>query len=79
MVNTNKIVELLRESLPPVFSRKTAERTLGGIISARTLANLDSQKRGPARKYISNTVCYERETFLSWLADRLSDQPGRPL
>ena len=79
MLNTNEIIVLLRKTLPLVFSRKIVERALGGIISARTLANLDSKKRGPPKKYISNTVVYERDSFLFWLAARLSDHPGQPL
>jgi hypothetical protein len=79
MVDISEIIEFLRQELPPIFTRKTAERVLGGIISARTLAKLDCQKRGPERKYISNTVFYERMSFLDWLAARLTDNPGRPL
>ena len=74
-----EIIDKLRKSLPPVFSRKVAEAKLGGIISRRTLANLDSKRKGPRRKYLSNTVVYDRESFLGWLADRLSDSPGRSL
>ena len=79
MSNTLEIIESLRQVLPPVFSRQTVEKVLGGIISARTLANLDCKKKGPPRKYLSNTVVYEKNGFLIWLAARLSDYPGSPL
>ena len=79
MFEVNEIIESLRQALPPVFSRKETEKALGGILKASTLANLDSQGKGPPRKYLSNTVVYERGSFLVWLADRLSDSPGRPL
>jgi hypothetical protein len=79
MLTIEEIIEKLCLELPPVFTRKTAEAKLGRIISARTLANLDSLKKGPPHKYLSNTVVYERETFLQWLRDRLSDTEGKPL
>ncbi len=69
---TNKVLEDLSSSLPPVFSRSKAEELLGGMICARTLANLDSAGKGPANfRCGSKKVCYRREDFLSWLAARL--------
>lgn len=76
---TNLIIESLRSNLPVVFSRKTVQESLGQIINARTLANLDCQKKGPPRKYLSKTVVYERESFLAWLEDKLSDEEGNAL
>ena len=76
---TDLIIESLRNNLPPVFNRKTVQATMGQIINARTLANLDCQKKGPPRKYLSKTVVYERETFLTWLEGKLSDEEGNAL
>ena len=76
---TDLIIESLRNSLPPVFSRKVVQEIMGQIINARTLANLDCQKKGPPRKYLSKTVMYERETFLAWLEPKLSDEEGNAL
>lgn len=76
---TNLIIESLRSNLPAVFSRKTVQESLGQIINARTLANLDCQKKGPPRKYLSKTVMYERESFLAWLEGKLSDEEGNAL
>lgn len=76
---TNLIIESLRSNLPVVFSRKTVQESLGQIINARTLANLDCQKKGPPRKYLSKTVVYERESFLAWLEGKLSDEEGNAL
>ena len=76
---TDLIIESLRNSLPPVFNRKTVQEMMGHIINARTLANLDCQKKGPPRKYLSKNVMYERETFLAWLEPKLSDKEGNAL
>lgn len=73
------IIESLRLSLPPVFSRRKAQELLGHIISARTLANLDCLKKGPPKMYLGKNVIYERDSFLEWLSPRLSDQEGGSL
>ncbi len=78
-LTSDHIIESLRLSLPPVFNRRRAQELLGHIISARTLANLDSLKKGPPKMYLSKSVVYERDSFLNWLEPRLSDQEGRSL
>lgn len=78
-IPTVQIIESLKTNLPPVFSRRTAQESLGNIISARTLANLDSLKKGPPKKYLSKNVVYERDSFLEWLEARLSDKEGMSL
>ena len=79
MFDKAKLIQNLRQSLPATFGRKWIQQQIGGILSSRTLANLDSLGLGPPHKYISNKVIYERESFLIWLAPRLTDQPGRSL
>ena len=78
-IPTDQIIESLKSNLPAVFNRRTAQESLGNIISARTLANLDSLKKGPPKKYLSKNVMYERDSFLEWLEPRLSDNEGEPL
>lgn len=68
------LITRLRSELPPTFTRQAVGRLLGGIIAPGTLANLDSQKRGPAGRFYNGRVaCYERDLFLDWLAARLND------
>ena len=65
------ILSSLRDSLPAIFSREEAARQLGGLLSAKTLANYDAQRLGPRLKQrIGKKVAYERETFLAWLESR---------
>jgi hypothetical protein len=78
-ISTTHIIESLRQNLPPVFNRRTVQVALGHIINARTLANLDYKKKGPPKKYLSKTVVYERDSFLTWLSSRLSDTEGKAL
>jgi len=68
-------LEELREVLPPVFTRTKASELLGGIISAKTLANLGIRKEGPPAFRSSRHVIYHRESFLAWLSQWL--QNGR--
>lgn len=58
----------LSDALPPVFSREEAARHLGGILKAKTLANIDFLGEGPSVKVrIGKKVGYEKNTFIEWL------------
>ena len=61
------IEKSLSEQLPNVFGRKSVNNLLPGIISAKTLANLDSLGKGPERIKAGRSVLYTRETFVPWL------------
>ena len=56
--------------LPPLISRDHVEKLLGGVISSKTLANLDSLGEGPKRMRVGRKVVYKTEHLLEWLAQR---------
>jgi hypothetical protein len=56
--------------LPPIISRDRVEALLGGIISSKTLANLDSLGDGPKRMRVGRKVAYRTEDLLEWLSNR---------
>ena len=56
--------------LPPLISRDHVEELLGGVISSKTLANLDSLGEGPKRMRVGRKVAYLTEDLLGWLALR---------
>jgi predicted DNA-binding transcriptional regulator AlpA len=60
----------LTNSLPPIISRDHVEKYLGGVISKRTLANLDSAGKGPKRMRIGRKIAYRTEDLLEWLSLR---------
>lgn len=66
-----KIIASLGNDLPATFTRNTACRHLGGFLAAGTLANLDSQKKGPLGLRTGRYVLYERGAFLVWLREYL--------
>jgi hypothetical protein len=67
----NKInFDSLIKSLPPMISRDHVEKYLGGVISPKTLANLDSEGKGPRRMRIGRKVAYFTEDLLEWLSLR---------
>ena len=70
------IIESLRQSLPPVFPRKTVSRMMGDYLAVGTLANLDSEGRGPGGVRAGKAILYERESFLAWLQERLARSNG---
>jgi predicted DNA-binding transcriptional regulator AlpA len=63
-------LENLGNSLPPIISRDHVEKYLGGVISKKTLANLDSEGRGPKRMRIGRKIAYLTEDLLEWLSLR---------
>ncbi len=71
-VGSDDFFKTLEKELPPVFSRQTASKILGGLISAKTMANADANGTGPEKKIrIGSKVGYEKESFLCWLRERL--------
>jgi hypothetical protein len=60
----------LAKELPPLIARDHVEELLGGVISSKTLANLDSLVIGPKRIRIGRKVAYMTEDLLEWLASR---------
>ena len=63
--------ERLEADLPPVFARAKVNELCGGIIAPGTLANLDSQGKGPTiRVRVGKHIGYERASFVRWLKER---------
>jgi len=70
--NTTTTEKILERCPGPVISREVAARLSGGLVTAKTLANLDSQGLGPAdRVRCGRKVGYPAECFSRWLANRL--------
>lgn len=66
------IIENMRRILPPLVTRQEAERLTGGLLKARTLANLDCLGKGPAQRVrYGRKVAYERTVLLDWLTKRM--------
>lgn len=69
----NPMLENLRSSLPEVLTRKQVSEHLGKFISAKYLANLDSEGRGPKSYRVGERkVIYERDDMLAWLDKRIT-------
>lgn len=60
----------LSEKLPPIISRDHIEMYLGGVITSKRLANLDSLGEGPPRIRIGRKIAYRTDALLEWLAQR---------
>ena len=65
--------ERLLAELPPLVSRREAARL--GRWAWGTLANMDSQGRGPERLNIGGRVMYPKEPFIEWFAKQV--RPSR--
>ena len=60
----------LAKELPPLIARDHVDRLLGGVISPKSLANLDSLGEGPKRMRMGRKVVYRTVDFLEWLSSR---------
>jgi hypothetical protein len=71
-IGSRQFFTAIQNELPPVFTRQTASRAIGGLMSPKTLSNLDSLNQGPPVKVsIGNRIGYERESFIEWLKARI--------
>lgn len=65
------IIQELEVILPNHFHRKTAvqamDSTTGGLLKARSLANMDSRGDGPGGTLVKGKRMYEKPVFLAWL------------
>ena len=60
----------LSSKLPPIIARENVGTLLGGVISSKRLANLDSLGEGPKRMRVGRKVAYMTEDLLGWLETR---------
>lgn len=71
-IGSSQFFKAIERELPPVFTRQVASQAIGGLMSPKTLSNLDALNQGPQVKvHLGNRVGYERDSFLQWLRDRL--------
>lgn len=70
---TIEILEKGWESWPsPVIARSEIGTFTGGLIAPRSLANLDSLRKGPGGKVrLGRSVGYEKAALIEWLTARL--------
>jgi len=62
----------LTSSLPVFVTRQELERLTGGLLNARTMANLDCAGKGPSQRIrYGRKIAYERNVIIEWLTTRL--------
>lgn len=65
------IIENLRKTLPPTFTRNATPPLIGNVYKYQTLCNMDNMGKGAPSTKLGNRVIYEKESFLEWLSGRL--------
>lgn len=67
-----KIIDQMAADWPsPIVARKKVEEFSGGAISGKTLANLDSQGKGPDGSFIlCNQTVYPVSSLVKFMKDR---------
>ena len=70
-ITIERIFENLSHKSPEIITRKKLQELTGGLISEKTLANLDSEGVGiQPRMRIGAKVCYPKDAAILWLKNR---------
>lgn len=70
-ITVERIFENLRGRSPEIITRKKLQELTGGLISEKTLANLDSEGSGiQPRMRIGGKVAYPKDAAIAWLKSR---------
>jgi len=70
--NPITVEEILAKCPGPVISRKAGAKIIGGLISEKTLANLDSLGEGPEERVrLGRKSGYVSLSFAKWAVGRL--------
>lgn len=66
-------LEDLRNTLPPMLTRKDVSVYLGSLFSVSYLANLNYKGIGPKPTQVGRKVVYLRDDLIEWLEKRIQD------
>jgi hypothetical protein len=70
-ISIEQIFDNLSRTAPEILTRQKINELTGGLISAKTLANLDSENDGiRPRLRIGGKVAYPREAVVAFLKNR---------
>lgn len=70
-IDIDQIVEELFRNAPGLIPRKMFSEIIGGVISVKYFANLDSEGLGvQPRMRIGGKVCYQKDAAIAWLKNR---------
>ena len=74
----DEIVEELFRNAPGLIPRKMVSEIIGGVISVKSFANLDSGGLGiQPRMRIGGKVCYPKDAAIAWLKQRCKIERAR--
>ena len=70
-ITIEQIFEVLSSKSPEIITRKKLQELTGGLVSEKTLANLDSEGVGiQPRLRIGGKVVYPKDAAIAWLKKR---------
>ena len=76
-ITIEQIFENLSRTAPEILTRNKIHELTGGLISAKTLANLDSEGEGiHPRLRIGGKIAYPKEATITWLKQRCKIEKG---
>lgn len=78
----DKIFENLAKKAPELLTRNKLQEITGGLVTAKTLANIDSENKTgiTPRLRVGGKVCYPKDAAIAWLKQRcevLQEEGGK--
>jgi hypothetical protein len=69
------LIQKMADNWPSeVVARTKIEEFTGGLITGKTMANLDSQGEGPPRVKCSRKTGYPKNPLCDWLRQRMTEE-----
>lgn len=66
---SQQLLDTVAKSLPEYFPRNALSRLTNGLLSSKTLTNLNHNGKGPPVHYMARKAVYLREEFVPWMTE----------
>lgn len=69
VVPSQAVLEAIEKNLPEFFPRAAVTKLTNGLLSSKTLTNMNHHKKGPVVHYMGRKAVYMRNEFMEWLTE----------
>lgn len=69
VITSQVVLDAIAKGLPEFFPRAAVTKLTNGLLSSKTLTNLNHHKQGPTPHYVGRKAVYMRDEFMEWLTD----------
>lgn len=62
-----KLMDIMRETMPPFFARSDVANVTNGAITPGYITKLSSTSGGPPKRFLGTKCFFVKEEFLEWM------------